>query len=82
MSDYKMQNNSTVYVVLRLAGGSNVKTTSKRLDDDAPLTDAPDMITWDDDPNGQRAKMPCGHAIGKKAKMSNQVPRHTTPITF
>lgn len=51
--------NSTLFMVLRLHGGMD-----KALDDLAPLTDEPDMITWDDDPEGKRAKMPCGHAIG------------------
>ncbi|XP_041354389.1 E3 ubiquitin-protein ligase ARIH1-like [Gigantopelta aegis] len=69
LSDYKMQNNSTVYVVLRLLGGSDIEgsTWTKKLDEDVTLTDAPDMITWDDDPNSQRAKMPCGHAIGPES---------------
>ena len=35
----------------------------KALDNLVPLTDEPDMITWDDDAEGKRAKMPCGHAI-------------------
>lgn len=46
-------------MVLRLHGGEQ-----KEIDDLAMLTDEPDMITWDDDPEGKRAKMPCGHAIG------------------
>lgn len=37
----------------------------KQLDDDVELSQEPDMITWDDDPDNQRAKMPCGHAIGE-----------------
>ncbi len=37
----------------------------KQLDGDVELTYEPDMITWDDDPDNLRAKMPCGHAIGK-----------------
>lgn len=36
----------------------------KVLDPDVELTSEPDMITFDDDKDGQRAKMPCGHAIG------------------
>ena len=28
-------------------------------------TTEPDMITYDDDPQSKRAKMPCGHVIGK-----------------
>jgi hypothetical protein len=32
-----------------------------------PLTDLPDMITWDDDKTFLRARMPCGHAIGQYA---------------
>lgn len=61
VSDYPaIANNSTLFMVLRLHGGGDVKV----LDNAVPLTDEPDMITWDDDPDGQRAKMPCGHAIG------------------
>lgn len=29
------------------------------------LTTEPDMITLDDDPSTRRAKMPCGHVMGK-----------------
>ena len=47
-------------MVLRLPGGTE---EIKELDDLVQLTDEPDMITWDDDPEGKRAKMPCGHAI-------------------
>jgi hypothetical protein len=32
-------------------------------DSDVELTTAPDMFTLDDEEDGQRAKMPCGHAI-------------------
>ena len=39
----------------------------KALDDLVDLTDEPDMITWDDDPEGKRAKMPCGHAINPES---------------
>ncbi len=45
-------------MVLRLPGGQH-----KVLDDLMPITDEPDMTTWDDDPDDKRAKMPCGHAI-------------------
>ena len=66
LSDYHINNDATVFVVLRLLGGSTVESLPppKELDDAVELTDAPDMITWDDDPDGQRTKMPCGHAIG------------------
>jgi len=66
LSDYGMQNESNVFLVLRLMGGSSTLTSippEKVLDDAVELSDAPDMITWDDDPENKRAKMPCGHAI-------------------
>ena len=67
LSDYGMQNESNVFLILRLLGGSNQSSIPpvKELDDAVELTDAPDMITWDDDPENKRAKMPCGHAISK-----------------
>ena len=40
---------------------------SKELDELVDLTAEPDMITWDDDPEGKRAKMPCGHAISPES---------------
>ena len=54
---------------MRLKGGSETETevTEKQLDNAVELTSEPDMITWDDDPLGQRAKMPCGHAIGPES---------------
>lgn len=58
LSTYGIEKSSTLFLVLRLRGGSE-----KVLDDDVELSDAPDMITWDDDPENKRAKMPCGHAI-------------------
>lgn len=63
LSDYGMQNESNVFLILRLLGGSI--PPEKELDDAVELSDAPDMITWDDDPENKRAKMPCGHAISK-----------------
>ena len=65
LSDYHVENNSTLYLVLRLKGGMSMDENQKQLDDDVELTYEPDMITWDDDPDNLRAKMPCGHAIGK-----------------
>ena len=62
---YGLQHGSTVFLVLRLKGGSDVHLL-KELDDAVELSDAPDMITWDDDPENKRAKMQCGHAISKK----------------
>jgi hypothetical protein len=35
----------------------------KMYDPDVQLTDKPDMFTLDDEAGGQRAEMPCGHAI-------------------
>ncbi|XP_002733653.2 uncharacterized protein LOC100371864 [Saccoglossus kowalevskii] len=64
--DYYIENNSTLFVVQRLRGGST-EEHAKQLDEDVELTDAPDMITWDDDPENKRAKMPCGHAIGPES---------------
>ncbi|XP_068672190.1 uncharacterized protein [Montipora foliosa] len=58
LSTYGIEKGSTLFLVLRLHGGSG-----KVLDDDVELSDAPDMLTWDDDPENKRAKMPCGHAI-------------------
>ncbi|KAJ7387346.1 hypothetical protein OS493_004337 [Desmophyllum pertusum] len=40
-----------------------INPPEKELDDAVELSDDPDMITWDDDPENKRAKMPCGHAI-------------------
>ena len=67
--DYHMENNSTLYIVLRLHGGM-MDAHQKQLDEDVELTDQPDMITWDDDPDNLRAKMPCGHAIGEFSLMT------------
>ena len=64
LSEYHVENNSTLYLVLRLKGGM-MDGNEKQLDRDVELTYEPDMITWDDDPDNLRAKMPCGHAIGK-----------------
>ena len=65
LNDYGLQHGSTVFLVLRLKGGTDIPP-EKVLDDAVELSDAPDMITWDDDPENKRAKMPCGHAISKK----------------
>ena len=63
-----LKNKSTLFMVLRLPGGSDsLPPTAKVLDDGVQLTDEPDMITWDEDPDGQRAKMSCGHAIGPES---------------
>ena len=66
LSDYGVQNESNVFLVLRLLGGSERSIPpEKELDDAVELSNDPDMITWDDDPENKRAKMPCGHAISK-----------------
>ncbi|XP_069109323.1 E3 ubiquitin-protein ligase DDB_G0292642-like [Argopecten irradians] len=66
LSDYHLLDRSNLFVVMQVSGG-NDPDTPKQLDDDVELTDLPDMITWDDDPNNKRAKMPCGHAIGPES---------------
>lgn len=65
LSDYGIQNESNVFLILRLLGGSSIPP-EKVLDDAVEISEDPDMITWDDDPENKRAKMPCGHAISKK----------------
>ena len=68
LSDYGMQDESNVFLILRLKGGSSELQSiphEKVLDDAVETSDDPDMITWDDDPENERAKMPCGHAISK-----------------
>ena len=74
LSDYNIEKDSNLYVVLRLAGGSQPPNddnetedndiTPKMYDSEVQLTDKPDMFTLDDEKGGQRAEMPCGHAIG------------------
>ena len=64
LSEYGLEHGSTVFLVLRLPGGSGIPHENQ-LDDAVELSDAPDMITWDDDPENKRAKMSCGHAISK-----------------
>ncbi|CAG8579244.1 19922_t:CDS:2, partial [Gigaspora rosea] len=65
MSDYGIIKGSTIHLVLRLPGGVD----EKRHDPDSgvELTNEPDMITWEEDPDNLRAKMPCGHAIGPES---------------
>ncbi|XP_033725524.1 uncharacterized protein LOC117315441 [Pecten maximus] len=69
VSDYKLQDRSTLFVVIRLPGGNDPDPPlkPKQLDEDVERTDLPDMITWDDDPANPRAKTPCGHAIGPES---------------
>ncbi|EXX59915.1 ubiquitin-ribosomal 60S subunit protein L40B fusion protein [Rhizophagus irregularis DAOM 197198w] len=62
---YKIKQRSTLHLVVRLPGGSNENSYSS--DDGVELTNEPDMITWDDDPENLRAKMPCGHAINPES---------------
>ncbi|PAA76059.1 hypothetical protein BOX15_Mlig023095g1 [Macrostomum lignano] len=60
LSDFHLENHANLHMVLRLPGGSRLR----ELDDCIELTEEPDMITWDDDKDNLRVKMPCGHAIG------------------
>ena len=64
LADYELENYSTLFLVLRLMGGM-IHENHKELDDGVELSEQPDMITLDDDEGNPRAKMPCGHAIGK-----------------
>ena len=41
-----------------------ISPLKKLLDPDVELSSEPDMITFEDDPDAQRTRMPCGHAIG------------------
>jgi hypothetical protein len=69
ISDYpSIMHGSNLFMVMRLLGGQDQQQPPpKELDDLVDLTDEPDMITWDDDPEGKRAKMPCGHAIAPES---------------
>lgn len=91
LSDYRIQDEGNLVLVLRLLGGSDQPNQTepnrtvevvdsdsveqqedlspplKVLGPDVELTSEPDMITFDDDKDGQRAKMPCGHAIGPES---------------
>ena len=40
-------------------------------DSEVQLTDKPDMFTMDDEKGGQRAEMPCGHAVGRQLFSKN-----------
>ena len=62
---YGIEKRSTLFHVFRLPGGSE-QIHVKVLDPSVELSDDPDMITRDDDPENKRVKMPCGHAISKK----------------
>ncbi|CAB5098342.1 unnamed protein product [Rhizophagus irregularis] len=62
---YKIIQRSTLHLVVRLPGGVDEKRYDS--DDGIELTNEPDMITWDDDSDNLRAKMPCGHAIGPES---------------
>ncbi|CAG8725126.1 10611_t:CDS:2, partial [Funneliformis caledonium] len=62
---YKIVKSSTIQVVVRVLGGADEKRHDPN--DGLELTNEPDMITWDDDPDNLRAKMPCGHAIGPQS---------------
>lgn len=64
LAEFHLENHANLFMVLRLHGGA------KALDDGVELTDLPDMITWDDDKENKRAKMPCGHAIGPESLTS------------
>ena len=47
-----------------VATGHSPNPALKVLGPEIELTSEPDMITFDDDMENQRSRMPCGHAIG------------------
>jgi len=56
--------NSTVLLLVRLKGGTEKKLTKDYTRENGiKLTDNPDIITLETDPEEPRAEMPCGHAI-------------------
>lgn len=68
LQDYDITNNGTLTMVCRVRGGSTQEPPpAKQYGEDVELTTEPDMFTLDDDEGGQRAKMPCGHAISPES---------------
>ncbi|XP_045161197.2 uncharacterized protein DDB_G0292642-like [Mercenaria mercenaria] len=70
LKDYNLHNEATMYVVMRLPGGSDDPSPivqPKMYDSEVQLTDKPDMFTLDDEEGGQRAEMPCGHVISPES---------------
>ncbi|XP_052073217.1 uncharacterized protein LOC127711259 [Mytilus californianus] len=72
-SSQKGQTNETAPGTVEIVDSDSIDTTEdlspplKVYGSDVELTSEPDMITFDDDKDGQRAKMPCGHAIGPES---------------
>jgi len=64
LSYYGIEKRSTLFLVSRLRGGSEEMHVNA-LDPTVELSDVPDMITWDDNPDNKRVKMPRGHALSK-----------------
>jgi hypothetical protein len=64
IEDYDIPNEGNLTLVCRLRGGSKEEPVLKVYNGDMELTNEPDMFTLDDEEDGQRAKMPRGHAIG------------------
>lgn len=67
LTDYEIQDEGNLFLVLRLLGGSEEPEQPKTYGPDVELTDLPDMFTMDDEEGGQRALMPCKHAIGPES---------------
>lgn len=74
ISDYGIEKNSTLFLVLRMPGGSseNEVKLSRTLEDGTlvsrftecvKLSPKPCMITLESEPEDPRAETPCGHAI-------------------
>ncbi|XP_060565936.1 uncharacterized protein DDB_G0292642-like [Ruditapes philippinarum] len=69
LEDYNIGDQANLFVVLRLLGGSQTENEGqpKMYDSEVQLTDKPDMFTMDDEEGGQRAEMPCRHAISPES---------------
>ncbi|XP_052797626.1 uncharacterized protein LOC128229837 [Mya arenaria] len=68
LKDYNIHDEANIFLVYRLRGGSEQTSVPPKLyDEEVQLTDKPDMFTLDDSEDGQRAEMPCGHAISPES---------------
>lgn len=68
LEDYHIADESNLCIVLRLLGGADEESQvppKTYPSEGVELTNLPDMFTLDDTEGGERALMPCGHAVGK-----------------
>ena len=74
LSYYGIEKHSTLFHVSRLRGGPE-EIRVNVLDPTVELSNVPDMITWNDDPENKRVKMPGqsgqGHVISKRLAVQN-----------